>query len=46
MNEQRLEALLTRIADALERLAPKPAAPLDLKGADAFVWRSTSDSSE
>ena len=30
--------LLTRIAAALERLAPLPAAPLSLDGADAFVW--------
>ncbi len=31
-------ALLARIADALERLAPPPPAPLDLRAADAFVW--------
>jgi uncharacterized protein len=31
-------ALLTRIADALERLAPPPPAALDLSVADAFVW--------
>jgi predicted AAA+ superfamily ATPase len=30
--------LLTRIADALERLAPPPPAALDLSVADAFVW--------
>jgi predicted AAA+ superfamily ATPase len=30
--------LLTRIAAALERLAPPPAEPLDLSAADAFVW--------
>ncbi len=30
--------LLARIADALERLAPPPAAAIDLAGADAFVW--------
>ena len=30
--------LLTRIADALDRLAPVPAAAADLTGADAFVW--------
>ena len=31
-------ALLTRIAEALERLAPPPAPPPSLHGADAFVW--------
>ncbi len=31
-------ALLTRIAEALERLAPPPPAPTRLEGADAFVW--------
>ena len=36
--EQRLIDLVTRVADALERLAPPPAAPLDLAQADAFVW--------
>ena len=30
--------LLRRIADALERLAPPPAPPLHLDGAEAFVW--------
>jgi hypothetical protein len=30
--------LLTRIADALERLAPPPPASLNLDAADAFVW--------
>jgi predicted AAA+ superfamily ATPase len=29
---------LTRIAEALERLAPAPPAPPGLTGADAFVW--------
>ncbi len=32
------DALLARIADALERLAPPPPAPPDLGAADAFVW--------
>ena len=36
--QQTLIALLTRIADALERLAPPPPAPVDLAQADAFVW--------
>jgi predicted AAA+ superfamily ATPase len=31
--------LLTRIAEALERLAPPPPAAPDLMGADAFVWQ-------
>ena len=30
--------LLNRIADALERLAPPPPAPVDLGQADAYVW--------
>lgn len=32
------DALLTRIAEALERMAPPPAERLALEGADAFVW--------
>ncbi len=32
------DALLLRIAEALERMAPPPAARLALEGADAFVW--------
>jgi predicted AAA+ superfamily ATPase len=31
--------LLTRIAEALERLAPPPPPPVDLAAADAFVWQ-------
>jgi predicted AAA+ superfamily ATPase len=31
-------ALLLRIAEALERLAPPPPRPLCLDGADAFIW--------
>ena len=30
--------VLTRIAEALERLAPPPARSADLSGADAFIW--------
>ena len=30
---------IRRIAEALERLVPPPGGPLDLSGADAFVWR-------
>ncbi len=36
-------ALLQRIADALERLAPKPVPPVDLKAADAFIWHTEGD---
>ncbi len=36
--DQSLLALVTRIADALDRLAPPVAPPVTLAGADAFVW--------
>jgi predicted AAA+ superfamily ATPase len=36
--DQRLTECLVRIAEALERLAPPPAAPADLIATDAFVW--------
>src|SRR5271168_2483913 len=35
-----LEALLARIAHALERLAPPAPPPSDLGQADAFVWHA------
>ncbi|MGH6720440.1 MAG: ATP-binding protein [Alphaproteobacteria bacterium] len=35
-------AVLRRIAEALERLAPSPAAGSDLEDADAFVWHADS----
>ena len=35
-----LTRVLTRIADALERLAPPPQAATDLDAADAFVWHA------
>jgi len=38
--DQELPALLTRIADALERLAPPVPHVADLSGADAFVWQA------
>lgn len=38
MTETDILATLTRIADALERLAPAPPATLDFDAADAFVW--------
>ena len=40
MSEHSLEPVLTRIADALDRLAPRPVVQHRLKGADAFVWHS------
>jgi len=36
--DQRLIELATRIADALDRLAPPPPAPPALESAEAFVW--------
>ncbi len=36
--DQRLIEQLSRIADALERLAPIPPAPVELDAAEAFVW--------
>jgi len=38
MDDESLLPALTRIAEALERLAPPPAGALDLTAADAFVW--------
>jgi predicted AAA+ superfamily ATPase len=38
-----LQPLLTRIADALERLAPPAAKVNDLAAADAFVWHAEGD---
>jgi predicted AAA+ superfamily ATPase len=35
-----LIAVATRIAEALERLAPPPAVAVDLGAADAFVWQA------
>ncbi|WP_372074103.1 ATP-binding protein [Tistrella mobilis] len=39
-----LLSVLDRIASALERMAPPPAATIDLDAADAFVWVSTNRS--
>jgi uncharacterized protein len=36
--DQRLTEQLSRIAEALERLSPRPPAAVDLAAADAFVW--------
>ena len=40
MPEPELLAVLTRIADALERVAPPPSAPADLDAADAYAWHA------
>ena len=45
-DNRKSQELLTRIAAALERLAPQPAAEADFHAADAFVWRAESDSLE
>ncbi len=36
--DDRAHALLTRLTEALERLAPAAPPPIDLYGAEAFVW--------
>ncbi|PWC32415.1 ATP-binding protein [Azospirillum sp. TSO35-2] len=43
MSPETLLPLLTRIAAALERLAPPPPLPLDVTAADAFVWHPDPD---
>jgi len=40
------DATLTRIAEALERLSPPPAAAPDFTGSDAFVWHTQPDRME
>jgi predicted AAA+ superfamily ATPase len=45
MSDPELVPLLQRVADALERLAPAPAAAADLGAADAFVWHAGNDRS-
>jgi len=40
MNDQPIEPLLRRIADALERLAPSAPRAADLSGAEAFIWHA------
>jgi uncharacterized protein len=42
MTNPDLLPLLQRIADALDRLTPAPAPPVDLDAADAFVWHADS----
>jgi predicted AAA+ superfamily ATPase len=39
----KLEPLLHRIADALDRLAPRPPGTNDVNAADAFVWHAEGD---
>ncbi len=38
--------LISRIAEALERLAPKPPPPPDFRAADAFVWRAGDETAQ
>ena len=40
MEDQDLGPLLARIADALDRIAPKPETTTDLSVADAYVWHA------
>jgi len=40
MDETTDKALLTRIADALERMAPPSSSRIDFDAADAFVWHA------
>lgn len=44
MNESDLVPLLSRIADALDRIAPDKAAKTDLSAASAFVWHAEGES--
>ncbi len=43
MSEDQFTPLLSRIADALDRLAPPAAAGNNLTAADAFVWQADGD---
>jgi len=43
MSKSDLKPLLTRVADALERLAPPVAPKNDLDSADAFIWHAEGD---
>lgn len=40
---QELVPLLTRLVEALERIAPPPPPPADLTAADAFVWHAQTE---
>ncbi|MBR9970481.1 ATP-binding protein [Magnetospirillum sulfuroxidans] len=44
--DQETLSLLTRIANALDRLAPPPLAQADLAAADAFIWHADPDGLE
>ena len=46
MSDEKLEPLLRRVADALERLSPRPPDALALDGAEAFVWHAENISLE
>jgi len=46
MSNDTLHPLLSRIADALDRLAPAAATANDLSAADAFVWSADADQLE
>jgi len=43
MPNKNLETLLSRIADALERLAPVPMAEVDPDSSDAFIWQADAE---
>ena len=40
MPDKEFEALLARVAAALDRMAPQPAPETDLTSADAFIWHA------
>jgi len=46
MSDPQLVSLLTRIAEALERTAPRPAGAADLGAADAFAWHAEGETLE
>jgi hypothetical protein len=46
MSDSETVKLLSRIADALERLAPPPPRATDLNAADAFIWHASPEGLE
>jgi hypothetical protein len=40
MNDPETQALLTRIAETLERMAPPARMPSDIRAADGFIWNA------